>query len=83
MLKWGVVWNLCVNLFLVKWHEEPESRQMVTFSIQNHLLWYQIDKIIKDLGFQWVSGKSVKFQILLIFLTGYHGDAQVLDHTSF
>ena len=53
---------------------------MGTFSNQNnigHLLWYQIDKITQDLCFQRVSDKSdksVKFQILPIFLTGYHGD---------
>ena len=47
---------------------------MGTFSNQNHLLWYQIDKITQDLGFQRVSDKSAKFQILPIFLTGYHGD---------
>ena len=49
----------------------PETRQMGTFSNQNRFLWYQIDKITQDLGFQRVSDKSEKFQILPIFLTGY------------
>ena len=56
---------------MVKWHEEPETRQMGTFSNQNHLLLYQIVKITQDLGFQRVSDESAKFQILPIFLTGY------------
>ena len=55
---------------MVKWHEEPETRQMGTFSNQNHLLLYQIVKITQDLGFQRVSDESAKFQILPIFLTG-------------
>ena len=59
---------------MVKWHEEPETRQMGTFSNQNHLLLYQIVKITQDLGFQRVSDESAKFQILPIFLTGNHGD---------
>ena len=45
----------------------PETRQMGTFSNQNRLLWYQIDKITQDLGFQRVSDKSAKFRILPIF----------------
>ena len=45
----------------------PETRQMGTFSNQSRLLWYQIDKITQDLGFQRVSDKSAKFQILPIF----------------
>ena len=52
----------------------PETRQMDTFSNQNRLLWYQIDKITQDLGFQRVSDKSVKFQILPIFCHLLHGD---------
>ena len=51
----------------------PETRQMGTFSNQNRLLWYQIDKMTQDLGFQRVSDKSAKFQILPIqyFVTCY------------
>ena len=52
----------------------PETRQMGTFSNQNRLLWYQIDKMTQDLGFQRVSDKSVKFQILPIFCRLLHGD---------
>ena len=46
----------------------PETRQMGTFSNQNRLLWYHIDKITQDLGFQRVSDKSAKFRILPIFV---------------
>ena len=60
--------NSCINVFMVKWHEEPRTRQMGTFSNQNHFLSYQIDKITQDLGFQRVSDKSAKFQILSIFV---------------
>ena len=46
----------------------PETRQMGTFSNQNRLLWYHIDKITQDLGFQRVSDESAKFRILPIFV---------------
>ena len=52
----------------------PETRQMGTFSNQNRLLWYHIDKIIQDLGFQRVSDESAKFRILLIFVLSANGD---------
>ena len=52
----------------------PETRQMGTFSNQNRLLWYHIDKITQDLGFQRVSDESAKFRILLIFVLSANGD---------
>ena len=52
----------------------PETRQMGTFSNQNSLLWYHIDKITQDLGFQRVSDKSAKFRILPIFVLSANGD---------
>ena len=52
----------------------PETRQMGTFSNQNRLLWYQIDKMTQDLGFQRVSDESAKFRILPIFVLLANGD---------
>ena len=52
----------------------PETRQMGTFSNQNRLLWYHIDKITQDLGFQRVSDESAKFRILSIFVLFANGD---------
>ena len=52
----------------------PETRQMGTFSNQNRLLLYQIDKITQDLGFQRVSDKSAKLRILPIFVLSANGD---------
>ena len=42
----------------------PETRQMGTFSNQNRLLWYQIDKMTQDLGFQnLASFRQIGFKI--------------------